>query len=76
MLVTATVRQVREAAGGDAVCFKCHADSANKPQQAGADTGFGGLPVRQVNDFNKRIAFDPNGISYHPVAQAGTDAVN
>lgn len=53
------------------VCFKCHADSRNKPQQAGGDYGYGPLPVRQVNEFNLRVSFDPTGISYHPVAQAG-----
>ena len=53
------------------ICFKCHADSANKPQVAGADTGFGPLPVRQVNQFNLRLAFDPLGISYHPIVQPG-----
>ena len=53
------------------ICFKCHSNSMNKPQQAGADNGFGPLPIRQVNEFNLRVAFDPNGISYHPVAQPG-----
>ena len=53
------------------ICFKCHADSANKPQIAGADIGFGPLPVRQVNEFNKRMAFDPLGISFHPVTAPG-----
>ena len=53
------------------ICFKCHADSVNKPQRAGVDVGFGPLPIRQVNEFNLRVAFDPAGFSYHPVAQAG-----
>ena len=53
------------------ICFKCHADSMNKPQLAGSDTGFGPLPVRQVNEFNKRIAFSPAGLSFHPVTSQG-----
>ena len=53
------------------ICFKCHANSMNRPQRAGLDNGFGPLPVRQVNEFNLRNAFDPNGVSFHPVAAVG-----
>jgi predicted CXXCH cytochrome family protein len=43
------------------ICFKCHADSAQ---------GFAPIP-RQVLDLNKRLQFDLNNPSYHPVEGPG-----
>ncbi|MGE5323463.1 MAG: cytochrome c3 family protein [Actinomycetota bacterium] len=59
------------------VCFKCHADSANKPQLLDTGTagiGYGRDPQRQfdagnLNAYNTRIEFTQS-ISYHPVTQA------
>ncbi|HET7871338.1 MAG TPA: cytochrome c3 family protein, partial [Terriglobales bacterium] len=59
------------------VCFKCHADSANKPQARDTGTagiGYGRNPQRQFNvgnpnAFNARVEFT-QGISSHPVTQA------
>jgi len=39
------------------VCFKCHADSGNKPQMAGYGK-FGYTPVRQVDAHNVRLDFE------------------
>lgn len=58
------------------VCFKCHADSANKPQSLDLSTagvGYGRNPQRQfnagnLNAFNTRVEFT-QGSSYHPVAR-------
>lgn len=60
------------------ICFKCHGDSANKPQvfdQGTAGIGYGRNPQRQfdagnLNAYNTRIEFTQS-ISYHPVAQPG-----
>ena len=59
------------------VCFKCHGDSANKPQSLDigtAGTGYGRNPHRQFdagnpNAYNTRIEFT-QGISFHPVTRA------
>jgi hypothetical protein len=56
------------------VCFKCHADSANKPQsldKGTGGTGFGRNPQRQINlanpnAYNTRLEFSSN-VSWHPV---------
>lgn len=48
------------------ICFKCHADSANMPQAGGAPAP--PYPVRQAPQWNKRLQFDPTGVSFHPVA--------
>lgn len=61
------------------ICFKCHGDSANKPQSTDAGTagiGFGRNPKRQFdsgnpNAFNTRIEFT-TGVSSHPVVMQGT----
>ncbi len=58
------------------VCFKCHADSANKPQALDSSTagiGYGRNPQRQfnvgnLNALNTRIEFT-QGLSYHPVTR-------
>ena len=58
------------------ICFKCHADSANKPQYFDTGTvgiGYGRNPQRQfdvgrVNRFNTRIEFQFSS-SYHPVTR-------
>ncbi len=51
------------------ICYKCHADSANKPQE-------GGLPnppytQRQIVQFNIRQEFDPLNPSHHAVEAPG-----
>lgn len=58
------------------ICFKCHADSANKPQSfdtSAAGIGYGRNPKRQgdvsnPNAFNARVEFT-TGASYHPVTR-------
>lgn len=58
------------------VCFKCHADSANKPQffdTSTAGVGYGRNPQRQFdsgnpNRYNTRIEFEFSP-SYHPVTR-------
>jgi predicted CXXCH cytochrome family protein len=54
------------------VCFKCHADSANKPQS------FGPRPPetvrRETVEVNLRSVFDPSAPSFHPVVAAGRSA--
>lgn len=60
------------------VCFKCHADSANRPQATDTGTGgigFGRNPQRQFdagnpNKSNTRIEFT-FGMSSHPVVKPG-----
>lgn len=50
------------------VCFKCHADSTNKPQ--GTVVGynkFGYMPVRQVNAHNTRLDFTSTIASHRVV---------
>lgn len=59
------------------VCFKCHGDSANKPQsldRSTAGVGYGRNPQRQFavgnpNTFNTRTEFTMSN-SYHPVTRA------
>jgi predicted CXXCH cytochrome family protein len=59
------------------VCFKCHGDSANRPQATDTGTGgigFGRNPQRQSyagnpNRNNTRMEF-AFGVSYHPVVRA------
>jgi predicted CXXCH cytochrome family protein len=56
------------------VCFKCHGDSANKPQyqdRGNSGIGFGRNPMRQTeqfnpNAFNTRLEFF-SLVSWHPV---------
>ncbi len=63
------------------VCFKCHADSANRPQLADtslAGIGFGRNPQRQLNAgtpdaFNTRIELN-QAPSFHPVTRANPAA--
>jgi len=50
------------------VCFKCHADSANKPQSFGVA---GRRTRRAEQELNLRLAFDPMGPSAHPVVAPG-----
>ena len=50
------------------ICFKCHGDSANKPQPTGPTPPY---PNRVVPQFNKRVQFDPANLSYHPVEAVG-----
>jgi len=46
------------------VCFKCHADSADR---------VGPVVTRQITQPNVRLAFDPSGPSFHPVTAPGTN---
>jgi predicted CXXCH cytochrome family protein len=50
------------------ICFKCHGDSANKPQPLGPTPPY---PNRVNLQFNKRLQFDSSNLSYHPVQAAG-----
>jgi predicted CXXCH cytochrome family protein len=67
--VDQTGRRVEQARFEYEVCFKCHADSANKPQS------FGVRPPdtvrREVVDVNLRQVFAPSAFSYHPVVSPG-----
>ena len=52
------------------ICFKCHAESANKPQLLGT-TSFGRLPSRQytsLTQYNQRVEFTQS-LSYHAVTR-------
>jgi len=59
------------------ICFKCHGDSANKPQLFDSGTagiGYGRNPQRQydlgnLNRYNTRMEFEYSP-SYHPVTRA------
>jgi predicted CXXCH cytochrome family protein len=51
------------------LCFKCHADSANKPQSSGPRPPE--LVRRAVVDANLRQVFGPAAVSSHPVLAAG-----
>ena len=53
------------------ICYKYHADSANKPQPAGPTPPY---PNRVVPQFNKRLQFEPTNLSFHPVEAAGRNA--
>jgi predicted CXXCH cytochrome family protein len=44
------------------VCYRCHAESPNKPSSK---------TTRQIDQNNVRLEFDLSGPSYHPVAGAG-----
>ncbi|HEU5452735.1 MAG TPA: cytochrome c3 family protein [Terriglobales bacterium] len=50
------------------VCFKCHGDSANKPQGA-SFAKYGYTPTRQVDAHNVRLDFN-SAFSRHNVVQA------
>jgi predicted CXXCH cytochrome family protein len=47
------------------VCYRCHADSPDKPAS---------LTLRQIVQNNVRLEFDPSSPSYHPVAAAGKNS--
>ena len=49
------------------VCYKCHADSTNKPQKTGY-AAYGYTPTRQVDSHNVRLDFN-SLIARHNVAQ-------
>jgi len=56
------------------ICYKCHGDSANKPQPGGGPQG--PYPVRVAVQFNMRLMFDPVNPSYHPIEAAGRNTAN
>jgi predicted CXXCH cytochrome family protein len=66
--------EVARAAFEYQICFKCHADSVNKPQyldSGNSGVGFGRNPRRQTaqfnpNAFNTRLEFS-SLVSWHPV---------
>jgi hypothetical protein len=51
------------------VCYKCHADAANKPQPAGLPNP--PYSARQIVQFNTRYEFDPSNPSHHAVEAPG-----
>lgn len=56
------------------VCFKCHADSANKPQTTPGYNKYGYMPVRQVDATNVRLDFN-SPFARHNVTQARSGAM-
>ncbi len=52
------------------ICYKCHADSANKPQSPSGGP-YPPYPNRVALQFNKRLQFDPTNPSYHPIEAPG-----
>ncbi|MDQ7086333.1 MAG: cytochrome c3 family protein [Acidobacteriota bacterium] len=54
------------------ICYKCHADSANKPQESGLPNP--PYSARQIVQFNVRLEFDPGNPSHHAVEAAGANA--
>jgi len=54
------------------ICYKCHADSANKPQGNGIPAA--PYPNRAAPQFNMRLMFDPGNPSYHPIEAPGRNA--
>jgi predicted CXXCH cytochrome family protein len=54
------------------ICYKCHADSANKPQ--GGAMPAPPYPNRVAPQFNMRLMFDPANPSFHPIEAAGRRA--
>jgi predicted CXXCH cytochrome family protein len=51
------------------LCYKCHGDSANKPQPSAMPAG--PYPIRQAPQFNMRLMFDPANPSFHPIEAPG-----
>jgi len=51
------------------ICYRCHGDSANKPQAGGGPAG--PYPNRVAVQFNMRLMFDPANPSYHPIEAPG-----
>jgi predicted CXXCH cytochrome family protein len=51
------------------ICYKCHGDSANKPQPGGSPAG--PYPARVAVQFNMRLMFAAGNPSYHPIAAVG-----
>ena len=51
------------------ICYKCHGESANKPQISGSPAP--PYPNRQAPQFNMRLMFDPGNPSFHPIESAG-----
>lgn len=46
------------------VCYKCHADNADRPQSR---------IMRQVTQTNTRLEFEPSNPSFHPVGSPGPE---
>ena len=51
------------------ICYKCHGDSANKPQPGG--TYAPPYPNRVALQFNMRLMFDAGNPSFHPIEAPG-----
>jgi len=75
--ITSSGAEIGAAQNQYEICFKCHADSANKPQYFDTGTagiGFGREPHRVTesgnpNRNNKRLEFS-SAVSWHPVINA------
>ena len=75
--VTSSGSGISNAANQYEICFKCHSESANKPQYFDTGTtgiGFGREPhriteVNNPNSYNKRLEFS-SAVSWHPVVNA------
>jgi len=55
------------------VCFKCHADSPNKPQSSASYSKYGHNPVRQVDATNVRLDFNSQ-FARHNVTQTRSNS--
>lgn len=55
------------------ICYKCHGDSANKPQPGG--TYAPPYPNRVALQFNMRLMFDAGNPSFHPIEAPGRNTV-
>lgn len=54
------------------ICYKCHADSANKPQPSGRpDPPY---VQRKIRQYNVRLEFDPANPSHHAVESPGRNS--
>lgn len=63
--VAITGGEVKPATAEYQICFRCHADSLNKPAP---------YTARQIAQTNTRLEFDTGNPSFHPVAGPGRSA--
>ncbi|MFQ5776736.1 MAG: cytochrome c3 family protein [Terriglobia bacterium] len=66
------ISALRPATNEYEICFKCHADSTNKPQDSPGFNAFGRTPTRVTHatvadPFNERLRFE-SGVSRHNVS--------
>lgn len=62
--ITITGSATANAQFGYEVCFKCHADNAERPPSR---------ITRQITQTNTRLEFEPAALSFHPVAAPGVN---